>query len=189
MLEKLARLQFLIISVTYESRKPRSEEWSHLKDKVLRFTGFNTHHKVRFHESSSHVKCSCSILLSSNHYWQRKLFSGTRQTCICWVTWLFRHNLIAECDTIFTALIWKVLMSFKWGMFLREFCTWLKCSICSHLKWWICCLSSRRKKVNSCTTHFPENFFWLEKKWNKISYRKIKLYLFMYCNICYRTPS
>lgn len=136
----------------------------HLKDKILRFTGFNIHHKVHFHESSLQVKCSCSILISSNHYWQKKLFSGTKQACICWVTWLFRHNIISECDMIFTTSVWKLLMSFKWRIFLRDFYTSQKYSISSHFKWWICCLLSRREKVNSCITHFPENFCWLEIK-------------------------
>lgn len=49
-------------------------------------------------------------------------------------------------------------------IFLREFCTWLKCSICPQFKWWILfCLSSRRKKVNSCITHFLWNFIWFKK--------------------------
>lgn len=121
-----------------------------------------------------------------NHYWQKKQFCGTEQTCICWVTWLFGHNIISECDMIFTTSVWKFLMSFKWRIFLKDFCTWLKCSISLHFKWWICCLLSRREKVNSYITHFPENYFWLGKS-NKISQRKVKFYLFMHYNICYRT--
>lgn len=135
-----------------------------LNNKVLRFTGFNTHRKVHFHKSTSQAKGSCSTLLSSNHYWQRRLFSDAKQICICWATWHFRENTISDFDVTFITSAWKLLVSFKQGIFLREFYNYLKCSVCSHCKWWICCFSSRRKMVNSHITHFPENFFWLKVK-------------------------
>lgn len=83
MLEKPARLQFFKLIQPPTNHSQEVNHGYHLKDNVLRLSEFNIHPKVHFHEPSSQVKFSCFILISSNHYWQKKLFRDTKQTCIC----------------------------------------------------------------------------------------------------------